>query len=99
MGKLYRRLKLLSPINESKKEHIMNTVLAISLSRARQLIPFHVFQFSDVNSNNAIKLAVEFAKLCFTVLHSSVFIKVRDLVEEIKYGFALHSAKQTILTA
>ena len=27
----------------------MNTVLAISLSRANQLIPFHVFQFSGYN--------------------------------------------------
>ena len=46
MGKLYRGLKVLWPIKWRWEEHIMNTVLAISLSRANQIIPFHVFQFS-----------------------------------------------------
>ena len=33
-------------------EHIMNKVLAISLSRVNQLIPFHVFQFNAYESKN-----------------------------------------------
>ena len=40
--------------NEDEKEHIMNTVLAISLSRANQLIPSHVFFYSVLRTDSDI---------------------------------------------
>ena len=36
----------------------MNTVLAISLSRANQLIPFHVFQFSGYKLSDATAINI-----------------------------------------
>ena len=37
-----------------RKEHIMHAVLAISSSRANQLIPFHIFQFSALHRTQYI---------------------------------------------
>ena len=49
--------------NVGEKEHIMNTVLAISLSRVNQLIPFHVFQFSVIKSMHATLSSLLLANL------------------------------------
>ena len=62
MGKMYldRTSFGQSNVGEREREQIMHTVFAISLARAYHLIPFHVFQFSDLPIFKLEKLVMNY---------------------------------------